>query len=169
HGMTAGELAGLINDERGIGARLQVVEAQGWQRAMLQPDTRLPWSNPSPNLRDLEATLLYPAIGLLESTNVSVGRGTDQPFHVLGAPFIDSKALLKYLRAAQLPGVEFESTEFTPDADPQRGKLCHGISARVTDPHAFQPVRTGIELTRGLWRQHPKQWQSEKWIRLIGN
>jgi uncharacterized protein YbbC (DUF1343 family) len=169
HGMTAGELAGMINDERGIGARLQVVEAQGWQRAMLQADTGLPWSNPSPNLRDLEAVQLYPAIGLLESTNVSVGRGTDQPFHVLGAPFIDGKALLKSLRAAKLPGVEFESIDFTPDADPQRGKLCHGISARVTDPRAFQPVRTGIELTRALWRQRPKQWQSEKWIRLIGN
>ncbi|HVZ36144.1 MAG TPA: hypothetical protein VG963_27135, partial [Polyangiaceae bacterium] len=102
-------------------------------------------------------------------TNVSVGRGTDQPFHVLGAPFIDAKALLKSLRAAQLPGVEFERRDFTPGADPQRGKLCHGIAARVTDPRAFQPVRTGIELARDLWRPRPRQWQSEKLIRLIGN
>jgi uncharacterized protein YbbC (DUF1343 family) len=169
HGMTAGELAELINEERAIGARLQVIDAEGWERGMLQPDTKLPWSNPSPNLRDPEATLLYPAIGMLESTNLSVGRGTDQPFHQLGAPFIDSRALLKALRAAQLPGVEFASIDFTPDADPWRGKLCHGVSAKITDPRAFEPVRTGIELARGLWRQRPRQWQSEKLIRLWGN
>jgi uncharacterized protein YbbC (DUF1343 family) len=169
HGMTAGELAGLINDERAIGARLQVIDAEGWERGMLQPDTRLPWANPSPNLRDPEATLLYPAIGLLESTNVSVGRGTDQPFHVLGAPFINSRKLLESLRAARLPGVEFASIDFTPDAAPHRGTLCHGVSAKITDPRAFEPVRTGIELARGLWHQHPRAWQSEKLIRLIGN
>ena len=169
HGMTAGELAELINEERAIGARLQVIEAEGWERGMLQPDTKLPWSNPSPNLRDPEATLLYPAIGLLESTNLSVGRGTDQPFHQLGAPFIDSRALLKALRAAQLPGVEFAGIDFTPDADPWRGKLCHGITAKVTDARAFEPVRTGVEIARGLWRQRSRQWQSEKLIRLWGN
>jgi len=106
---------------------------------------------------------------MLESTNLSVGRGTDQPFHQLGAPFIDSRALLKALRAAQLPGVEFASIDFTPDADPWRGKLCHGVTAKITDPRAFEPVRTGIELARGLWRQRPRQWQSEKLIRLWGN
>ncbi|MEY2933872.1 MAG: hypothetical protein RL033_4621, partial [Pseudomonadota bacterium] len=169
HGMTAGELAALINVEGHIGARLQVVEVAGWERGMLQPETKLPWSNPSPNLRDTEATLLYPAIGLLESTNVSVGRGTDRPFHILGAPFIDGRALLRHLRAAQLPGVEFEAIDFTPDANPQQGKLCHGIAATVTDARSFEPVRTGMELARGVWRQRPRQWQSEKLIRMIGN
>src|SRR5262249_16724453 len=134
-----------------------------------QSDTKLPWTNPSPNLRDPEATLLYPAIGLLESTNVSVGRGTEQPFHVLGAPFIDSKALLQSLRKAQLPGVEFESIDFTPEVEPRRGRWCHGISAKARAPREFEPVRTGIELARGIWRQRPRQWQSEKLIRLIGN
>jgi uncharacterized protein YbbC (DUF1343 family) len=169
HGMTAGELAALINVEGHIGARLQVVEVAGWERGMLQPETKLPWSNPSPNLRDAEATLLYPAIGLMESTNVSVGRGTERPFHILGAPFIDGRALLRHLRAAQLPGVEFEAIDFTPDANPQQGKLCHGIAATVTDARSFEPVRTGIELARGVWRQRPRQWQSEKLIRLVGN
>jgi len=169
HGMTAGELAGLINDERSIGARLEVVDAAGWQRGMLQPDTKLPWSNPSPNLRDLEATLLYPAIGLLESTNVSVGRGTDRPFHILGAPFIDSRALLRDLRAARLPGVEFAAVDFVPDADPHRGKQCHGVSATVTDTRAFEPVLTGLTLARGIWRQHTREWQTHKLMRLVGN
>ncbi len=169
HGMTAGELAALINVERRIGARLQVVDVAGWERGMLHAETKLPWSNPSPNLRDPEATLLYPAIGLLESTNVSVGRGTDRPFHIIGAPFIDGAALLRHLRAARLPGVEFEAVEFKPDANPQQGKLCRGVAATVTDPRSFQPVRTGIELARGVWRQRPRQWHSEKLMRLIGN
>jgi uncharacterized protein YbbC (DUF1343 family) len=169
HGMTAGELAALINDERGIGARLEVIPARGWQRSLLHTDTGLPWQNPSPNLRDVEAALLYPAIGLVEATNVSVGRGTEQPFHLIGAPYIDARALLRTLNAAALPGVRFAEVEFVPDAAPHRGKTCHGISATVTDPLAFRPVLTGLTLARALWRLNPKEWQSHKLIRLVGN
>jgi uncharacterized protein YbbC (DUF1343 family) len=169
HGMTAGELAALINEERSIGARLEIVDAEGWQRNMLQVDTGLPWQNPSPNLRDAEATLLYPAIGLLESTNVSVGRGTDRPFHILGAPFIDAPALLKDLRDAALPGVTFREVDFVPEAAPHRGQHCHGISASISDARAFRPVLTGLALARSLWRHHPQQWASEKLMRLVGN
>jgi uncharacterized protein YbbC (DUF1343 family) len=169
HGMTAGELAELINDERAIGARLEIVDAEGWQRGMLQTDTGLPWQNPSPNLRSAEATLLYPAIGLLESTNVSVGRGTTRPFQILGAPYIDAQALLKTLRRAALPGVELEAVDFVPEAAPHRGLNCHGISATVTDPRAFRPVLLGLALAQALWRQHPREWASEKLIRLVGN
>jgi uncharacterized protein YbbC (DUF1343 family) len=169
HGMTAGELAELVNDERGVGARLEVIPVQGWQRNFLHTDTGLPWHNPSPNLRDVEATLLYPAIGLVEATNVSVGRGTDRPFHVLGAPYIDAPALLRTLNAAALPGVSFAKVEFVPDAAPHQGKTCHGISATITDPLTFRPVLTGLTLARALWRLHPKEWQSHKLIRLVGN
>jgi uncharacterized protein YbbC (DUF1343 family) len=169
HGMTAGELAELVNDERAIGARLEIVPTRGWQRNLLQSDTGLGWQNPSPNLRDLEAALLYPAIGLLESTNVSVGRGTEHPFHVLGAPYIDAPALLRALRAARLPGVSFELAEFVPAAPPHQGKTCHGVSATIDDPVAFQPVLTGLTIARILWRNHPKDWQSQKLIRLVGN
>jgi uncharacterized protein YbbC (DUF1343 family) len=169
HGMTAGELAELINDERRIGARLEIIEAGGWRRNTLQPETGLPWQSPSPNLRSPEATLLYPAIGLVESTNVSVGRGTDRPFHIMGAPFIDAPALLRSLRHEGLPGVEFAEVEFVPDANPHRGQLCHGISATITDARAFQPVLTGLTLARALWRRHPKDWHSHKLMRLVGN
>jgi len=169
HGMTAGELAELINDERGIGARLEIVPARGWQRNLLQSDTGGSWNNPSPNLRDLEAALLYPAIGLLEATNVSVGRGTDHPFHVLGAPYIDARALMRALRSAALPGVSFAEVEFVPDAAPHKGKTCHGVSATITDPLAFRPVLTGLTLARALWRNHPKEWDSYKLMRLVGN
>jgi uncharacterized protein YbbC (DUF1343 family) len=169
HGMTAGELAELVNDERGIGARLEVVPASGWQRNLLQPDTGLRWQNPSPNVRDIEAALLYPAIGLVEATNVSVGRGTDQPFHVLGAPYIDARALLRRMNAAALPGVRFAEAEFVPDAAPHQGKTCHGISAAITDPLAFRPVLTGLTLARALWHDNPKAWHSHKLIRLVGS
>ncbi len=169
HGMTAGELAQLINEERGIGARLEVVPVVGWQRNMLQSDTGLPWQNPSPNLRDLEAALLYPAIGLVEATNVSVGRGTEQPFHVLGAPFIDAPAFLSALRAAALPGVSFSAIEFVPHAAPHKDKRCHGVSATITDALAFRPVLTGLTLARILWHQRRKEWHSHKLIRLVGN
>ncbi|HWO11019.1 MAG TPA: DUF1343 domain-containing protein, partial [Polyangiaceae bacterium] len=169
HGMTAGELAELLDDDRGIGARLEVVPARGWQRNMLPSDTGLAWHNPSPNLRDPEAALLYPAIGLLEATNVSVGRGTERPFHVLGAPYIDAPALMRALRAAALPGVSFTEAEFVPGAAPHQGKTCHGVSATITDPLAFRPVLTGLTLARALWRNHPKQWDSHKLMRLVGN
>lgn len=169
HGLTAGELAELINDEREIGARLEVVPARGWQRNLLQTDTGVAWNNPSPNLRDIEATLLYPAIGLLEATNVSVGRGTEHPFHVLGAPYIDARALMRALRAAALPGVSFAEVEFVPDAAPHQGKTCHGVSATITDPVAFRPVLTGLTLARALWRNHPKEWHSHKLMRLVGS
>ena len=143
--------------------------ARGWQRNLLQTETGIAWNNPSPNLRDLEATLLYPAIGLLEATNVSVGRGTDHPFHVLGAPYIDARALMRALRAAALPGVSFAEVEFVPEAAPHRGKTCHGVSATITDPIAFRPVLTGLTLARALWRNHPKEWQSYKLMRLVGS
>jgi uncharacterized protein YbbC (DUF1343 family) len=169
HGMTAGELAELINEERGIGARLEIVPAADWQRNMLHSDTGLRWQNPSPNIRDLEAAFLYPAIGLVEATNVSVGRGTDRPFHVLGAPFIDGGAFLRAMRAAALPGVTFTQIDFVPDAAPHQAQSCHGIAATVTDPLAFQPVLTGLTLARTLWQQNPKEWQSHKLIRLVGN
>jgi uncharacterized protein YbbC (DUF1343 family) len=169
HGMTAGELAELINEERGIGARLEVVPVAGWQRNMPYADTGLRWQNPSPNLRDLEAAFLYPAIGLVEATNVSVGRGTDRPFHVIGAPFIDGAAFLRVLQAAHLPGVTFTRVAFVPDAAPHKGKRCQGVSATVTDPLAFRPVLTGLTLARTLWHQNRKDWHSHKLVRLVGN
>jgi uncharacterized protein YbbC (DUF1343 family) len=171
HGMTAGELAELINEERGLGARLEVVPAAGWTRTLLHSDTGLRWQNPSPNLRDFEAALLYPALGLVEPTNVSVGRGTDRPFHVVGAPFIDGEAFLRALRAAALPGVEFSAADFVPDAAPHQGQRCHGVSATITDPLAFRPVLTGLTLARILGRQNPKEWQAHNrtLIRLVAN
>jgi uncharacterized protein YbbC (DUF1343 family) len=98
-----------------------------------------------------------------------VGRGTERPFHVLGAPFIDAREFLRALRAAALPGVTFTEVDFVPDAAPHQGQRCQGVAATVTDPLAFRPVLTGLTLARTLWHQHPKEWQSHKLIRLVGN
>src|SRR5205085_5471222 len=107
YGMTLGELARLYNVERKIGADLDVVALQNWRRDLFYDGTGLAWVNPSPNLRSLTEAFLYPGVGLLETTNVSVGRGTDRPFEWVGAPWLDGRRLAAVLTAEQLPGVRF--------------------------------------------------------------
>src|SRR5450755_1581161 len=113
HGMTVGELARLFNVERDIGADLRVVTMAGWQRSFWFDTCDQPWTDPSPNIRDLAAAALYPGVGLLEGTNVSVGRGTESPFHVIGAPWIDGARLAAALAHHELPGMTYEAVEFT--------------------------------------------------------
>ncbi|MCP3917874.1 MAG: DUF1343 domain-containing protein [bacterium] len=147
HGMTIGELALLFNAEYGgIGCELEVVQIDGWKRAMWLDETGVPWVNPSPNMRNPTQALLYPAIGLLEGANLSVGRGTDQPFEVLGAPWIDGPALADALNAARLPGLAFTSIAFTPDASKFEGERCGGVYVRVTGRDAVRPVTAGLTI-----------------------
>ena len=147
HGMTIGELARLFNAEYGgIGCELEVVELEGWSRTMWQDETGVPWVNPSPNMRNPTQALLYPAIGLLEGSNLSVGRGTDQPFEVLGAPWINGPDLADALNAHGLPGLAFTAIEFTPDTSRHEGKLCGGVYIRVTDRDAVRPVAAGLTI-----------------------
>jgi len=162
HGMTAGELAKMIVGENGLLVDLQVVPCTGWQRADLWDRTGLPWINPSPNMRSLTQALLYPGIGLLEGTNLSVGRGTDTPFEVLGAPWCDGVALAARLRTADLPGVTFVPVTFTPDASKFRGDPCSGINVVITEWRTFEPVRTGIHVACALRAQHEKEWDTSK-------
>lgn len=162
HGMTAGELAKMIQGEEGLQLDLQVVPCTGWQRADLWDSTGLPWINPSPNMRSLTQALLYPGIGLLEGTNLSVGRGTDTPFEVLGAPWCDGVALALRLREAKLPGVTFVPVSFTPTASKFRGELCSGLNVVITDWQTFEPVRTGIHLACALRAQHEKAWDTKR-------
>jgi uncharacterized protein YbbC (DUF1343 family) len=169
HGMTAGELSLLINSEEHLGAALQVVWARDWCRDRLFAQTGLRWTNPSPNLRSATTALLYPAVALLESTNLSVGRGTDQPFFVLGAPFIDASALLAELQHAQLPGVGFTAVTFTPTKNPHAGERCQGVRLQLLDARAFMPVRTGLELAHALHKLYPERWQADKLIELLGH
>ncbi|MEX2560479.1 MAG: DUF1343 domain-containing protein, partial [Pirellulales bacterium] len=169
HGMTVGELAQLFNAERKIGADLHVVRLEGWRRADFFDATGLPWINPSPNMRSLTQALLYPGIGLLETTNVSVGRGTDTPFEVIGAPWLDGHRLTRQLRSAGLPGVTFVPIRFTPRASTHQGQACGGIEMIITDRSAFDPLALGLHVAVTLRRLYPDEWDSSRYGRLLGN
>jgi len=145
------------------------VPMEGWRRADFYDATGLRWVNPSPNLRTLAAALLYPGIGLLETTNVSVGRGTDTPFETLGAPWIDDLALARRLNACGLPGVRFLPVVFTPASSTFQGERCGGVSILVTDRGALRPVSTGLELARQLRLLYPNAWDTSAYGRLLGN
>lgn len=162
HGMTAGELAMLLNAEREVGARLEVVQTRGWRREMRFTDTGLTWRNPSPNLRSETQVTLYPALGLLEGTNLAVGRGTPTPFEVLGAPFIDGAALAADLSRRDLPGVRFASVSFVPRSSRHARKRCYGVRLSLTDARAFQPVRTAFAIAEALLKLAPEQWDRDR-------
>ncbi|MBM3974645.1 MAG: DUF1343 domain-containing protein [Planctomycetes bacterium] len=162
HGMTAGELARMIVGEDALRCDLHVVACEGWQRADLLDQTGQPWIHPSPNMRRLTQALTYPGMGLWEGTNVSVGRGTDTPFEILGAPWIDGRKLAARLTAAKLPGVAFVATTFTPTSSKHQGKACGGVHVLVTDWRAFEPVRTGVHIGCALRALFADAWDTKK-------
>lgn len=162
HGMTAGELARMIVGEDALRCDLHVVPCEGWQRADLLDQTGQPWIHPSPNMRRLTQALTYPGMGLWEGTNLSVGRGTDTPFEILGAPWIDGRKLAERLTAAKLPGVAFVPTTFTPTSSKHQGKACGGVHVLVTDWRAFEPVRTGVHIGCALRALFPDAWDTKK-------
>jgi uncharacterized protein YbbC (DUF1343 family)/CubicO group peptidase (beta-lactamase class C family) len=169
HGLTMGELARLFNAERKIGADLEVVTMEGWHRGDLYDRTGLTWINPSPNLRSLNAALLYPGIGLLETTNVSVGRGTERPFEWVGAPWLEGRRLADALSNEALPGVRFVPLQWTPSSSTHKGKACGGVQIIVDDWARFRPVRTGLAVAWQLHRLYPETWQVERFDALLGH
>jgi uncharacterized protein YbbC (DUF1343 family)/CubicO group peptidase (beta-lactamase class C family) len=169
HGMTMGELAKLFNGENKIGADLTVVPVKGWKRAQWFDETGAPWVNPSPNMRNMNEATLYPGICLIESTNVSVGRGTDTPFEHLGAPWMDGPKLAAVLNARRLPGVRFYPTTFTPTTSKFKGELCSGVFMIVTDRSALEPVRLGVEVASAIYKQHATAFEIDKMLRLLGS
>ncbi len=169
HGMTIGELAQLFNRERGINADLQVVRVEDWKRAQWFDSTGLTWVNPSPNMRSLTEATLYPGVCLLEPTNVSVGRGTDTPFEVIGAPWIDGRKLAEALNSAKLQGVRFVPVRFTPKSSVHKDAECGGVNIVVTDRNAFEPVITGLEMAAQLKKLFPKDFSIERFNRLLVN
>jgi uncharacterized protein YbbC (DUF1343 family) len=167
HGMTVGELARMFNEERKIGAQLTVVPCEGWNREFWFDQTALPWVNPSPNMRSLNAAALYPGVGLVEFCNVSVGRGTDRPFEIIGAPYLDDGRFASEMNAAGLAGVRFFPVRFTPSSSVFSGKECGGVSITITDRRALNAVELGIELASTFQRLYPKEWQGEKIAKLL--
>ena len=166
HGMTVGELARMINAERSLGVELQVVKIEGWKRGQPFDTTGQPWTNPSPNMRNLTQALLYPGIGLLE-TAMSVGRGTDTPFEVIGAPYIDDVRLASRLNALGQAGVSFVPVRFTPDYSVHKGEPCGGVNIIITDREALKPVTLGIDIARVLHTMYPKEFPLAKVGRLL--
>jgi uncharacterized protein YbbC (DUF1343 family)/CubicO group peptidase (beta-lactamase class C family) len=169
HGLTIGELARLYNDERHLGADLRVIKMEGWQRAMWFDATGLVWINPSPNMRSLTEAALYPGVGLLETTNVSVGRGTDTPFEVIGAPWLDGQKLASYLNARRIAGVRFIPVRFTPRSSVFKNEECGGINLLITNRSQFQSVLTGIEIAVALHSLFPADWKIDNYSRLLVN
>jgi uncharacterized protein YbbC (DUF1343 family) len=167
HGMTVGELAKMFKAERKLDVVLDVVRCEGWQRADYYDRTLLPWVNPSPNMRSLTQALLYPGIGLLETTNVSVGRGTDQPFEWIGAPWLDGRRLAAVLAERRLPGVRFVPVSRTPASSTHAKKECGGVQIIVDDWTTFEPVRTGLTIAVELRRLYPKEWTVDRYNRLL--
>ncbi|MBK7934684.1 MAG: DUF1343 domain-containing protein [Acidobacteria bacterium] len=169
YGLTIGELGMMMNAERKIGADVRVIKMDGWARSMWFDETGQTWVNPSPNMRSLTEATLYPGIGLLETTNVSVGRGTDTPFEVVGAPWINGRNLAKYLNERNLKGVRFVPVRFKPNASVFKDEECSGINIIITERNAFDSVGTGIEIATALRKIYSTDWQVERYARLLVN
>lgn len=163
HGMTIGELAHFINDTFDLGCKLTVIQMERWNRKWYWEETGIPWTNPSPNIRSPLQALLYPGMCLLEGTNISEGRGTDFPFEITGAPFIEPKKLMEALMEFDLPGVGLEPIEFRPaGGEKWGGELCKGVRFKVVERENFKPYQTGITLILvlyNLYHTNGFQWR----------
>ncbi len=169
HGMTIGELAKMFNADRNINARLTIVPMEGWQRGDWFDSTGLTWVNPSPNLRSVTQSALYPGVALIEGTNISVGRGTDTPFELVGAPWIKSRELAAYLNARGIAGVRFVPVTFTPTASNYAGQKCEGVNVILTDRNALDVPEVGIELAAALKKLYPAEYKMERMMELLAN
>ncbi|MGQ0541906.1 MAG: exo-beta-N-acetylmuramidase NamZ domain-containing protein, partial [Blastocatellia bacterium] len=169
YGLTIGELGMMMNAERKIGADLKVIKMENWSRSMWFDKTGQTWVNPSPNMRSLTQATLYPGIGLLETTNLSVGRGTDTPFEVIGAPWLDGQKLAKYLNERNMKGVRFVPIRYKPKSSVFKDEDLGGINIVITDRSAFNSVRTGVEIACALRKLYPTDWNAERYGRLLVN
>ena len=169
HGLTLGEMARLMHYEKRLTCPLEVIGCEGWQRGDWYDATGLLWTNPSPNMRRLTAACLYPGVGLLEMTNVSVGRGTDTPFEIFGAPYIDPRRFAAALNAAQMPGIRFVPVRFTPTASVFAGQSCGAVQMLVTERERLNSVQVGLTLTAALRHLYPDDWQPKKLMALLVN
>ena len=162
HGLTCAELATWMNETRGIGCALEIIECRGWRRSMGWSDTGLPWVAPSPNLPTPVSCLVYPGMVLLEGTNLSEGRGTTKPFEYFGAPYLNIERLLDLLGQEHLEGVMIRPCHFEPTFQKYAGTMCAGGQLHVTDPATFQPVRTAITILRAARELAPREFSWSK-------
>ncbi len=161
HGLTVGEIALWMNDTRKLGANVRVIKMKKWTRSQWYDQTGLKFIPPSPNIPSLAAALLYSGVGCFEATNVAVGRGTDTPFEVLGAPWMNGNALSAYLRGLDFPGLLFEPVEFTPEKDIYKGERCEGVRMILTDRNKVQPYKLFVRVFLYLHVNYPKDFKPE--------
>src|ERR1700722_6580565 len=169
HGMTLGELAKMFTAARKIDANLTVIAMKGWQRGDWFDSTGLAWVNPSPNLRSVTEAALYPGVGLVEGTNVSVGRGTDSPFELLGAPWMKGRELAAYLNARGISGVRFVPVTFTPTSSNYTNQKCEGVNLVLTERNALDAPELGVELASALRKLYPADFKMDRMIELLVN
>ncbi len=166
HGMTIAEIAKYLVKEYNIKCDLHTILMQDWQRSWNWPDTGLAWYNPSPNMRSFEAALLYPGMCLIEGTNISEGRGTNTPFEVVGAPFIDAEKLVKEFNKLDLPGIQAKPIQFVPTKQKWAGQTCHGIRWKLVDQKTFYPYLTSLAFiwcVHKLYHNTGFKWRTEKY------
>ncbi|MEW6363050.1 MAG: DUF1343 domain-containing protein [Acidobacteriota bacterium] len=171
HGMTVGELASMMRQERSIRGKLEIVAMRGWRRRLWYDQIRLQWVMPSPNMPALDTATVYPGMCLIEGTNLSEGRGTTRPFELFGAPWLDQHRMRCLLREARLPGVVFREAQFKPTFNKYAGQVCRGFQIHVTDRERFKPYLTGIAVLRAAlalhradfaWRPPPYEFETQK-------
>ena len=167
HGMTVGELAKLFAAEKQLRVNLQIIPLENWQRDVWLDQTSLPWTNPSPNMRSLSAAALYPGIGLLEMTDLSVGRGTLTPFEVIGAPYIDNAKLAAELNQSNFPGIQIQPVQYTPNNSVFAQETCQGVRLTITNRKQFQPIDLGISIAKILHCDYPQHFDLNQVNRLI--
>jgi uncharacterized protein YbbC (DUF1343 family) len=168
HGMTAGELARLYNGEKKLGVDLHVIRMEGWKRSMWYDETGLEWVNPSPNIRNLTQAILYPGVCLLESKQISVGRGTEMPFQLLGAPWFKAREMAEYLNG-RVPGVRFVPRRFLPNASVYKDQECEGLEVVLVNRDVFESVLLGMELLSATLKFHPDKFDVAGVMRLLGS
>jgi uncharacterized protein YbbC (DUF1343 family)/CubicO group peptidase (beta-lactamase class C family) len=169
HGMTMGELARFFVGEKHLATKLTVVQMQGWQRGDWFDSTGQAWVNPSPNLRSVNEATLYPGVGLIEGGNISVGRGTDTPFEVLGAPWIKPLEFASYLNNRHISGVRFVPVTFTPSSSNYANQQCGGVNIVVLNRYALDAPELGLELANALHKLYASDFQIQKIAALVAN
>jgi uncharacterized protein YbbC (DUF1343 family) len=169
YALTIGELAQFYNSENHINADLRVIKMKNWHRNYFFESTGSRWIPPSPNLRTLKGSILYPGLEILQSAGVSVGRGTEAPFEEFGAPWMDGEDVAVELNAKNLPGLRFSNQPFIPVSGLYAGQRCGGVGVKVTDRAAARSMRMGLEIAAILQKKYPGQFDSSKILQLIGN
>ena len=169
YAMTIGELAQFFNSENHINADLHVIAMKNWHRNLFFENTGVRWIPPSPNLRTLKGSIVYPGLEILQSAGVSVGRGTEAPFEEFGAPWMDGEKVASALNGAHLPGLKFVIQPFIPVTGLHAGRRCNGVGIRIGDRAAVRSMRMGLEIAALLEKVYPQDFDVSKTVTLLGN